>query len=491
MKRFLVMTLILAVCFSLVGVSAQAEQEYTVAFAFPVTFNQPDMGLVEEAMNKAALEKIGVGIKLIPLSMGTYIQQINLMIASGEKLDLFIEYGDNFSTDVAQGKLCPIDDYVENIQGAIDAVTDIYWQATMVNGKHYGLVSIKDLAKVYGFTMRKDLVEKYSIDPTAIKTWDDVGELFAFIKEKEPDMVPTEPNNTSQTMVTSAMLDIDPLGNYMGVLLNDGKDDLKVVNYFSSESYAKTIAQVRDWYEKGYILADASTNPDTGVPLYKSGKVFSRFGTVKDVEATARDILGTSGRETVAVQITQPTVNTTSASSYIMAVPSTCENLEAVSNVIELFYTDSEFVNLIDYGIEGLHYNRVEGSEKRIKLPDGVSLQDSGYGLNMPYMFGNQFISYMWEENSEQLYDRLDAQNKAAIVSKAMGFTFDSTPVKNAVTAVNNVLAEYRFGLENGELDPEVYLPKFIEALESAGINDVIAEKQAQLDAWALDNGIA
>lgn len=490
MKKFLGMTLGLLLGLSFLGGIAQAAEPYTVAFAFPVTFNQAEMGLVEEAMNKMALEKVGVGIQLIPLSMGTYVQQINLMIASGEKLDLFIEYGDNFSTNITQGKLSPLEDVLEYMQDAVDVVTDTYWQTTMVNGKHYGILSITDLAKVYGFSMRKDIVEKYNIDPAAIKTWDDVGDLFQFIKENEPDLVPTQPNNSGVSMVISAMLNVDSLGDYMGVLLNDGQDELNVVNYFASEEYASVLARVRDWYEKGYILSDASTNPDTGVPLYKSGLVFSRLGTVKDTEATARDILGTSGQPTVAVQITRPTVNTSTASKYIMAIPVNCENLEASAKIINLFYTDSDFVNLIDYGIEGLHYERVEGSEKRIRLPEGVSLQESGYGLNMPYLFGNQFNSYMWEENSEDLYDKLDAQNKNAIVSKAMGFMFDSSSVKNAVTAVNNVLAEYRFGLENGELDPEVYLPLFLSALESSGINEVIAEKQAQLDAWAEVNGI-
>ncbi|MFR1801109.1 MAG: DUF3502 domain-containing protein [Faecalispora jeddahensis] len=59
-----------------------------------------------------------------------------------------------------------------------------------------------------------------------------------------------------------------------------------------------------------------------------------------------------------------------------------------------------------------------------------------------------------------------------------------SSPVKSEVAALDSVLAEYRLGLENGELDPEEYLPKFQQALREAGIEKVIAEKQRQLDAW-------
>lgn len=62
-----------------------------------------------------------------------------------------------------------------------------------------------------------------------------------------------------------------------------------------------------------------------------------------------------------------------------------------------------------------------------------------------------------------------------------------SSSVKSEIAALDSVLAEYRLGLENGELDPEEYLPKFIQALREAGIEKVIAEKQRQLDSWVAE----
>ena len=38
--------------------------------------------------------------------------------------------------------------------------------------------------------------------------------------------------------------------------------------------------------------------------------------------------------------------------------------------------------------------------------------------------------------------------------------------------------------LDNGEVDIDEVLPVFQQALHDAGIDDIIAEKQAQLDAW-------
>ena len=42
----------------------------------------------------------------------------------------------------------------------------------------------------------------------------------------------------------------------------------------------------------------------------------------------------------------------------------------------------------------------------------------------------------------------------------------------------------YLASLECGIVDPEEKIPEFLDALEAAGIDEVIAENQAQLDAW-------
>ena len=71
-----------------------------------------------------------------------------------------------------------------------------------------------------------------------------------------------------------------------------------------------------------------------------------------------------------------------------------------------------------------------------------------------------------------------------AVKSPAFGFSFDATNVRTQVSSVNNVITQYFNALTNGELDPSTTIDEFNSALESAGLNDIIAEKQAQLDEW-------
>ena len=46
------------------------------------------------------------------------------------------------------------------------------------------------------------------------------------------------------------------------------------------------------------------------------------------------------------------------------------------------------------------------------------------------------------------------------------------------------VISEMVPALSNGSVDPTKALPEFLSRLEVAGVDKIIAEKQAQYDAW-------
>ena len=61
---------------------------------------------------------------------------------------------------------------------------------------------------------------------------------------------------------------------------------------------------------------------------------------------------------------------------------------------------------------------------------------------------------------------------------------FDNTPVENQMAALGNIAAQYALALDCGAVDPETELPKFLDALEAAGMQDYVAEANAQLEAY-------
>ena len=51
-----------------------------------------------------------------------------------------------------------------------------------------------------------------------------------------------------------------------------------------------------------------------------------------------------------------------------------------------------------------------------------------------------------------------------------------------------NVIEQYLPALVCGSVDPEQDIPEFVERLNDAGLLDIIAAKQEQLDAWVAAN---
>lgn len=69
--------------------SESSEQQSTepdkITFAFFCNLFIPeDMDMIEEALNEQTRKKINVEVELVPLSLGTYNQQINLMVSGNE-----------------------------------------------------------------------------------------------------------------------------------------------------------------------------------------------------------------------------------------------------------------------------------------------------------------------------------------------------------------------------------------------------------------------
>ena len=65
-----------------------------------------------------------------------------------------------------------------------------------------------------------------------------------------------------------------------------------------------------------------------------------------------------------------------------------------------------------------------------------------------------------------------------------MGYNFDTSSVSSEITAVIAEIGKYGPALNVGTVDTESMLPKFLEALDAAGMNKIIEENQRQLDAW-------
>jgi putative aldouronate transport system substrate-binding protein len=489
-KAFSMLAISLAVLLALTGfvnIKSTAKGEpYTVKIAWLILTNQPsDLQMVEGAINKITLEKINVKVKLMPIPMASWFNQTNLMMSSGEKLDLSIVYnkGGIFSTNVTSGKLMPIDNlltkYGGGIKYAISTISPKYLKPGTINGKTYGVTQLRDLATESGLCIRKDIADKIGINPKKRLTVSRLEGYLKVAKEMYPNMSPLVPFNVGGS-VGSALYSWDNLGDNMGVLSNFGMNDTKIVDQFETPEYAKLINTMYNWYQKGYIMPDASTNTTNGVGLVKSNKGIGFITSMKPGFANQETLQ--IGYKMETINMTNPVSNSTQVNNFLWTIPTNCKDPVSAMKMLNLMYTDKNIINLLTWGVEGKHYIRIKENPNIITYPAGVTSTNRGWGLNLGWEMGNQFLSYIWKGDSPDLYKQLTEFDKNAKISKAMGFVFDPSSVKPQVAAVSNVISQYKTALENGELDPAVALPKFISDLKANGINNIIEEKQKQLD---------
>ncbi len=450
-------------------------------FAFTDTSDAP---MVSEALSAITREKIGANVELTFINLGAWQEQINLMLSSGEQMDLMANGAMPIANFVANGQIQPLDDYMaEYGQGIVDALGQGYVDAGKVGGKQYAITNNRDLAASFGVVARADLLEKYNLteDFTNAKSLADLEPILQTIKDNEPELYPL----TAQLApaMTGADWAVDNSGdtNSLGVLLNAGQE-LTFKNYYESEFFTNWTTTLYDWNMKGLVMPDILSSTDSGDVIMKAGKSFAYVSNLKPGFDTQTKMQ--TGMDVKTVNIFPAQSSTSNATTLCWVVPTSAKYPAESVKFMNLWNTDPAVSNLLIYGIEGVHYKVIDAANGIIDYADGVDPSTIKYPVSMGWNMGNQFISYIWNGNAPDYWQQMDKFNKTAIISKAMGFTFDSSKVSTEYAACASVVAQYRNALNCGAIDPATAIPEMNQALKDAGLDIIIAEKQAQLDAW-------
>ena len=303
--------------------------------------------------------------------------------------------------------------------------------------------------------------------------------FFQTIKENEPSIYPFESLAGESAF---RLLDFDTIGgaNYPGVVYNDTKD-FKVFNELEAPETKEFFDLVHKFYQAGYIKEDADTITDY-TQDQKAGKMFCATRSLKPGKDAEEGL--SMGQEYMQINITAPVMSNRETTGSMQAISSTSKHPDVALQVLELFNTDAYFNNLINFGIEGEHYDKVEGSDTTIK----AGAAHDKYNLALGWAFGNQFLNYVTETEDPEKWAKFEAFNAEATPTQTLGFVFNPDNVQTEIAQCVNVWKQYIPGLETGKLDPNEVLPKAIEELKAAGSDTIIAEKQAQLDAWVAAN---
>ena len=463
--------------------NGNGDEPYTVTMVLNGS-TQPDEERIEQKINEILEPELNANLDIVVLPWASASQQLQLMLSGDEKIDVFYTQATNAVQYMNAGQIIDMSELFDKYGTNIKQIygEDIA-KINQIEGFVYGVPNQIERGSIPAVFMRKDLVEKYNIDTSQIKEPKDLESVFETVKAGEPDMTMLYSINDGDTPVTRLFRG-DNLSdnNYLGVLM-DQTNSTKLENFFATDWFKDTTTMLYNWYQKGYISQDAGTNTENWRTVCKAGNLFSLFfayhpGTPVEFESS-------TGYDFEIVPFyNEPIINSSSYNGVTFSIAQNSENPEKTMEVLDYIYGSSEIMNLLNWGEQDKDYVIEDADNGIINFPEGITSDNAGYNLNLGWELPNQFIAYKWTGSDPQLWEKMEEFNSSAKSSKAVGFLFDSSNYSSEIAALSNIVKQYSGALYSGSGDPDELIPELLEALDDAGINEVIQAKQEQLDAF-------
>lgn len=440
-----------------------------------------DQAVVEAELNKMSAELIGVTVKTTYFSA----DQIPIAMASGEYYDLVFTCGwyNDFNLNVQDGLFMNLDGLVQSEAPALWAsMPEMLWQGAYatVGGQRglFGVPNMKDYGIEVFFIIDKDyyVTEKGMEIPKDMK-FADIEPYLEMYKKDYPDDYPMK---IARDGLTSQFNFMDWISEPALISLSYAEqgtpNETKVQLCFEMPEYVDRLKLMHSWYEKGYINPDAAVT--TSMPRANAGVVQSGQGFYG-----ADTIWSNARQKASAISRYDGTyLSTYSLQGALTAVSAACKYPKEALKLLELMNTNADYRNMWRYGLEGAHYTKNEDGTVT-KTKEGID----NYSV-WPYTQGSYALSAVEASPFPSVPADPNMWNvvwdgyKNAVTSAALGFAFNYTSVQPQVNACSAIYDNYRYELRTGTSDPDVVLPQLIKELEDAGIRDVIAEAQKQLD---------
>lgn len=251
------------------------EEPYEATLMYWAANDARDLESVSAAFNELTLAELNMKVNLMPLTFGTYTQQIQMILSSDDPLDVFPYWGTNVGSYIDADYLVDMSEYMDTYgQDLVRVIGEEDISCGSLNGFLAGVPNMHERTNPMCFIMRTDLLEETGFTAEDIKTAEDMTQIFAAVHEKHPDITVYGGSNGSSYPIGISLSIIDPLGGGNFGVLPDNGQSTTVENWYESDTFMEACKLVRSWYEAGYTSADFATCTDAGESLMRAGKLF-------------------------------------------------------------------------------------------------------------------------------------------------------------------------------------------------------------------------
>jgi len=468
MKKRIVFAVMAALMLSVIGCK-KAETKSTPTLIWWLIGNTlSDLQDSVKIISDYTEEKIGVRLDIRQAGWGDAAQRFNTIVNSGEYFDILFTDSGTYNRFVSLGAFADITDLLPKAAPKLyNYIPSLLWDGVRVKNRIYAVPTYKDSSATIYIYWDEKFVQKYNIDTTQ-NSYSYLDQVFRRIKQGEGQRFYPYP----MAKGTNPFLfeEIDNLSSgleFMGVDWQD--QSRRVISALDDPRIIERLRYRYAWNQAGII------NPDANIAENETkGKPFMMAQAWPSVAIPyARD----EGIEKyIPVKYFGPIYSTGSIQGSMNAISANSRYKEEALKFLEFVNTDDKLRDMLHWGIEGKHFQYVNGGTAVHMLADW-SLAN--------YQIGSYFIGTSEDTSPPGYWDEVRAQNDSATPSVMLGFIMDLEPVQTELANCRAVWDKYRFDLITGSSNPDVIIPQVKAELNNVGFDRVIAEAQRQVDAFA------
>ena len=249
-----------------------------------------------------------------------------------------------------------------------------------------------------------------------INTFFDCKDLIDYIKANKTDMVPVL-EDFENPYVYNWMNDSEfsILGSkaYFGNQTSKDNDEYVMNNIFSIKEFTEFELLMKKYETEGYFAQDVA-----------NAKANKNFGVA--VMSGNSSIVDEYGDNYYIKVISNPALTNENLFTSFFGVSKYTKNKDRAMEIITMLNTDSELRNVLQYGVEGVHYELDE--EDRVERFNNDYIMD----INTT---GNVFIAYPEEDMADDIWERGVSSNLDMRIHALTGLWRDMLAVDTEITA--------------------------------------------------------
>jgi putative aldouronate transport system substrate-binding protein len=288
----------------------------------------------------------------------------------------------------------------------------LLWAKWSTSGT-YGIPNNVIIGEYTYLLVNKELAKKYSYNPEELDTLAKCSDFLADVAAYEPGVAPILGDiyttgtyywniDTATGKINSNKFNL--LASTMTNRTHDPSIDTNVTlacnNVFKNVEFTDQLKCIQAYKDAGYVVAESQNPANYAIRMIKGGA----------------DLAAVYGEDYSLNVLEYPRAGYDEVFNNMLAVSSYTRSLARSMQIITYLNTNSDLRNILQYGVEGVHYKIDDDSGKLVRL-------------NQDYMMklettGNVFMAYPEEDMPLDAWDWGKKQNLDVKPYLSMGFDF-------------------------------------------------------------------